>query len=35
MKNNQKYFYSKEEDKVIVDFVTNDFKQKQTTKTTR
>ena len=29
MKNNQKYFYSKEEDKVIVDFVTNDFKQKQ------
>ena len=29
MKNNSKYFYSKEEDKVIVDFVTNDFKQKQ------
>lgn len=29
MKNNSKYFYSKEEDKVIVDFVTNDFKRKQ------
>ena len=29
MKSNSKYFYSKEEDKVIVDFVTNDFKQKQ------
>ena len=27
--NNQKYFYSKEEDKVIVDFVKEDFKQKQ------
>ncbi len=27
--NNKKYFYSKEEDKVIVDFVKNDFKQKQ------
>lgn len=27
--NNEKYFYSKEEDKVIVDFVKNDFKQKQ------
>lgn len=26
---NEKYFYSKEEDKVIVDFVTNDFKLKQ------
>ena len=29
MKNNEKYFYSKEEDKVIVDFVKNDFKEKQ------
>lgn len=27
--NNDKYFYGKDEDKVIVDFVTNDFKQKQ------
>ena len=27
--NNEKYFYSKEEDKVIVDFVKNDFKEKQ------
>lgn len=27
--NNEKYFYSKEEDKVIVDFVKNDFKLKQ------
>lgn len=27
--NNEKYFYSKDEDKVIVDFVTNDFKEKQ------
>lgn len=27
--NNEKYFYNKEEDKVIVDFVKNDFKQKQ------
>lgn len=27
--NNEKFFYSKEEDKVIVDFVKNDFKQKQ------
>ena len=27
--NNEKYFYSKEEDKVIVDFVKNDFKIKQ------
>lgn len=25
----EKYFYSKEEDKVIVDFVTNDFKKRQ------
>ena len=30
--NNEKYFYSKEEDKVIVDFVKNDFKQKQETR---
>lgn len=30
--NNEKYFYSKEEDKVIVDFVTNDFKEKQKTR---
>lgn len=29
MKNNEKYFYGKDEDKVIVDFVTNDFKEKQ------
>lgn len=29
MKNNKKYFYSKEEDKVIVDFVNNDFIQKR------
>ena len=30
MKNsNEKYFYSKEEDKVIVDFIKNDFKNKQ------
>ena len=27
--NNEKYFYSKEEDKVIVDFIKNDFKNKQ------
>lgn len=27
--NNEKYFYSKDEDKVIVDFVKNDFKEKQ------
>lgn len=27
--NNEKYFYGKDEDKVIVDFVTNDFKEKQ------
>ena len=27
--NNTKYFYGKEEDKVIVDYVVNDFKQKQ------
>ena len=27
--NNEKYFYCKDEDKVIVDFVTNDFKEKQ------
>lgn len=29
MKNNEKYFYGKDEDKVIVDYVTNDFKEKQ------
>lgn len=27
--NNEKYFYGKDEDKVIVDFVKNDFKEKQ------
>lgn len=27
--NNEKYFYNKDEDKVIVDFVKNDFKEKQ------
>ena len=27
--NTEKYFYGKDEDKVIVDFITNDFKQKQ------
>lgn len=27
--NNEKYFYSKDEDNVIVDFVLNDFKEKQ------
>lgn len=27
--NNEKYFYSKEQDKVITDFVNNDFKEKQ------
>ena len=27
--NNEKYFYGKDEDKVIVDFVQNDFKEKQ------
>ena len=27
--NNHRYFYSKEEDKVIVDFIKNDFQQKQ------
>ena len=27
--NNEKYFYGKDEDKVIVDFIMNDFKEKQ------
>ena len=27
--NNEKYFYSKDEDKVIVDYIKNDFKAKQ------